>query len=260
MAISRFRPTGGVDQSVLQAGRELVTAIERRGFLRGSVSLGALTMLTGCDVTNERAVQSVLTAMSSWNDRVQGWLFDPDRLAPTFSLAEVVDPPRFNAFYDVEEIKPVDVATWKLELGGLVSDKKPWTAPLLAALPEQDLVIRHVCVEGWDYIGHWTGVNLKAFLKRVGADLTARYVAFRYADGYASSIDMPTALHPQTILATKYAGRPLTEPFGSRSGCGPRRSSASRTRSGSRPWRSPTATRADTGRIAAIIGSAGCRE
>lgn len=214
MTRSLMRPPGGVDQNPLHASQKLLTKIERRGFLRGTVSLGALTMLSGCDITNETSVQQVLNAMSSWNDRVQALLFDPNRLAPTFSLAEVVDPPRFNAFYPSENIKPVDVANWKLELGGLVGDKRPWTPQLLAALPQQDLVIRHVCVEGWDYIGHWTGVNLKLFLERIGADQTARYLAFRTADGYTSSIDMATALHPQTILATQYAGRPLTAPFG----------------------------------------------
>ena len=61
---------------------------------------------------HDRAVQDVLTTMSSWNDRVQSWLFDPSRLAPTFTLAEVVDPPRYNAFYQIDEVKPVDVSTW----------------------------------------------------------------------------------------------------------------------------------------------------
>ena len=214
MTRSLHRPAAGTDQGALDSNRALVTEVERRGFLRGAVSLGALTMLSGCDVTNERSVQSVLTAMSAWNDRVQSWLFDPNRLAPTFSLADVVDPPRFNAYYDVEDIKPVDVATWTLDLAGLVADKRPWTARVLGTLPEQEMIIRHVCVEGWDYIGHWSGVNLKSFLERVGADLGAKYVAFRCADGYVSSIDMATALHPQTMLATKYAGRPLAEPFG----------------------------------------------
>ena len=214
MTRSLHRPAAGIHQGALASNRALVAEIERRGFLRGAVSLGALTMLSGCDVTNERSVQSVLTAMSAWNDRVQSWLFDPNRLAPTFSLADVVDPPRFNAYYGVEDIKPVDVATWKLELAGLVTDKRPWTARVLGTLPEQEMIIRHVCVEGWDYIGHWAGVNLKSFLERIGADLGAKYVAFRCADGYVGSIDMATALHPQTLLATKYAGRPLAEPFG----------------------------------------------
>ena len=50
--------------------------------------------------------------------------------------------------------------------------------------------------------------------QRVGADLTAKYVYFICADDYTESIDMPTALHPQTILATKYAGDTLADPFG----------------------------------------------
>lgn len=214
MSGSLFRPRAGIAQTPLASQRQLVDTIERRGVLKGAVSLGALTFLSGCDVTNERSVQSVLTAMSSWNDKVQAWLFDPSRLAPTFDIKDVVDPPRFNAFYQIEEVKPVDLASWKLELGGLISDKRPWLPGQIAAMPQQDMVIRHVCVEGWDYIGHWTGVNLRTFLERVGADLSAKYVAFRSYDGYVSSLDMASALHPQTMLATYYAGRPLTEPFG----------------------------------------------
>ena len=47
-----------------------------------------------------------------------------------------------------------------------------------------------------------------------GADLTAKYVSFRCADDYYGSIDMPSALHPQTLLATKYAGERIADPFG----------------------------------------------
>ena len=79
---------------------------------------------------------------------------------------------------------------------------------------EEEWIVRHICVEGWDYIGQWSGVNLKQFLQRVGADLTAKYVSFKCADDYYGSIDMATALHPQTILATKYARETLADPFG----------------------------------------------
>ena len=51
---SIFRPQGGIDQSVLEDNRALVEDINRRKILRGAVSLGALTMLTGCDVTRHR--------------------------------------------------------------------------------------------------------------------------------------------------------------------------------------------------------------
>jgi DMSO/TMAO reductase YedYZ molybdopterin-dependent catalytic subunit len=135
-------------------------------------------------------------------------------LAPTFSESQVVIPPRFNAHYDVEDVRPVDSAGWRLELAGRIENKKPWTVREIYALPEQELIIRHICVEGWDYIGQWSGPNLRQFLDRIGADIAAKYIAFRCADGYTESLDMPTALHPQTILATKYAREPITDPFG----------------------------------------------
>jgi DMSO/TMAO reductase YedYZ molybdopterin-dependent catalytic subunit len=113
-----------------------------------------------------------------------------------------------------EDVKPIDGAGWRLELAGLISDKRPWTRRQIAELPEREIIIRHVCVEGWDYIGQWSGVPLRAFLERVGADLTAKYVAFKTADNYPSSIDMPSALHPQTLLATRYAGAELPDPYG----------------------------------------------
>jgi len=213
-ASSIFRPKELIDQSVLTENRALLNDINRRNVLRGAISLGALTLLTGCDVTEEEPVQKVLRAVSSWNDRVQATLFRPHHLAPTFSPAQVVKPPRFNAHYGIEDVMPVDGATWKLELAGRIEDKRPWTAQQIYELPEQEIIIRHVCVEGWDYIGQWSGPNLKSFLQRVGADLTAKYIYFHCADDFTESIDMATALHPQTILATRYANAIITDPFG----------------------------------------------
>lgn len=211
---SIFRPNKVPSQEILRENRRLIQDIDRRGVLRGALSLGALTFLTGCDVSENDQVQGFLRAVSSWNDKAQSWIFRPDHLAPTFSESQVIKPPRFNAHYGIEDVMPVDGKSWKLELSGLIENKRPWTAEEIYALPEQELIIRHICVEGWDYIGQWSGVNLKAFLQRIGADLSAKYIAFHCADDYVESIDMPSALHPQTILATKYAKEPIADPFG----------------------------------------------
>ena len=154
---SIFRPKRGINQEALKENRQLVEQINRRNVLRGAVSLGALTFLTGCDVSENSQVQTVLRGVSAWNDKVQSVIFRPNHLAPTFSEAQVVKPPRFNAFYDIEDVKPVDGKTWKLELSGLIENKKPWSVQDIYALPEQELIIRHICVEGWDYIGQWSG-------------------------------------------------------------------------------------------------------
>ncbi|MEZ0212568.1 MAG: molybdopterin-dependent oxidoreductase [Xanthobacteraceae bacterium] len=212
--MSLFRPRRGPDQTILRENRALVEEIDRRKLLRGAVSLGAVSMLTGCDIAEQDQVQSVLRTVSSFNDRVQAAMFDPTRLAPTYTAAQVVKPPRFNAYYEIEDVKPLDIGGWKLELAGLVVDKRPWSLQQIYELPEQEEIIKHICVEGWDYIGQWSGPNLRQFLTRVGADLTAKYVAFHGNDDYMESIDMASALHPQTILATKYAGEPITDPYG----------------------------------------------
>jgi len=211
---SLFRPDKPIDQGVLKENRKLIEAIDRRGMLRGTLTLGALTLLTGCDVSEQPAVQSALRAVSAWNDGVQSLLFRSNHLAQTFSPSQVVKPARFNAYYDIADVRPIDGASWKLELAGRIADKRPWTAQQIYQLPEQELIIKHICVEGWDYIGQWSGPNLRAFFERVGADLSAKYVYFICNDDYTESIDMATALHPQTILATKYAGEKLADPFG----------------------------------------------
>ena len=211
---SPFRPDKVPDASLLDDHRSLIRSLERRGLIRGGLSLGALVMLTGCDVKRPESVESALLAISRLNDSVQAWLFDPNKLAPTYPASMILRPPKFNAYYDVMDVKPVNGATWRLGLSGLVADKRPWTLQDLQALPQLSIVIKHICVEGWSYIGGWTGTPLRTFLERVGADLRAKYVAFKTADDYPSSIDMASALHPQTLLATKYGGETLADPFG----------------------------------------------
>ena len=214
MIRSPFRPERVPDPALLDEHRPLIRSLQRRGLLRGGVSLGALTMLTGCDLDDAGAVKAALRSVSAFNDRVQEALFDPTRLAPTYPASMVQTPPRFNAYFDIGDLKPVDGEAWRLELTGLIGDKRPWTRADIAAMPQAEMIVRHVCVEGWDYIGQWSGVPLRAFLERVGADLRAKYVAFKTADDYPSSIDMATALHPQTLLATGYAGQVLDDPYG----------------------------------------------
>ena len=211
---SLFRPPQVPDPALLDNHKPLLRSLERRGLIRGGLSLGALTMLTGCDLSRPKAVDAALLAISRLNDGVQELLFDPTKLAPTYPASMVLNPPKFNAYYDVMDVKPVNGADWRLELAGSIANKKPWTIDELAALPQREEIIKHVCVEGWDYIGQWSGVPLRTFLEFVGADLRAKYVAFKTADDYPSSIDMATALHPQTLLATRYAGQTLADPFG----------------------------------------------
>lgn len=194
--------------------RTALRRVERRLFLRRSLSLGAVCLLTGCNLEDDDAVDRVLFAMSRWNDRVQAALFSPHRLAQTYRPQDITDPFPFNAYYEESRAPVVDPTTFRLELGEGISERRAWSLTELYALPQTSQVTRHICIEGWSAIGQWSGVRFSDFLARVGADIKARFVAFRCADDYTSSIDMPTALHPQTLLAFRFRDQVLPTRFG----------------------------------------------
>ena len=209
MTIERQLRDGGLSKSD-------VANLQRRLFLKRGLSLSALTLLSGCDITNTGPVDGFLRIFSRMNDGVQAALFRPNKLARTYPESMVPKEFRFNAQYGADRIPTLNPTTWRLELSGAISDKKPWTLEQLRAMPQTSYVARHVCVEGWSMIGKWGGVPLRAFLEKVGADTRAKYVMFRCDDpiSYSSSIDMATALHPQTILCLTYADRPIEPKFG----------------------------------------------
>jgi len=191
--------------------------INRRKLLFRAMALGVLSNLPACDYedpSNPDLADRFLRMMSAFNDRVQQALFNPHTLAPVFSPEQITRPPRFNAFYDISQVPVVDPTSYQLELGGQILQRKPWTLAALRTLPQESQITRLVCVEGWRVIGQWAGVRLSEFFRRIGADTTCKYVSFKCADGYYSSIDMGSALHPQTILALDFLGAPLTPAFG----------------------------------------------
>ena len=205
----------GVDPRLLvkDAGK-LMPEPSRRLFLRGAASVGALAFLTGCDIVDSDSAESALRVVSRFNDRVQAFLFSPTKLAPTYPESAITRPFPFNAYYDEDEAPEVEAANYALEVGGLVDNKKPWTLAELYALPQERQITRHVCVEGWSAIGSWTGCPLREFLRRIGTDTRAKYVWFRCAEGYTNTIDMPTALHPQTQMTFKFGNEILLRAYG----------------------------------------------
>ncbi|ACA95877.1 MULTISPECIES: molybdopterin-dependent oxidoreductase [Burkholderia cepacia complex] len=200
--------------SIVKDAQKTLQSSARRRFGRHILTLGGLALLSGCDLTNDKSVDTMLRRISSLNDGAQALLFDPRKLAPTYPESMITRPFPFNAFYDIDQVPDVDARTYHLELGGLVKGKRIWMLDELRALPQESQVTRHICIEGWSAIGKWGGVRFSDFLLRAGADTTAKYVALHCADDYWTSIDMPTALHPQTLLTLTYDGNVLPARYG----------------------------------------------
>ena len=177
--------------AAINAALQRIEQPARRLFLQRSLTLGGLSLLTGCAITDGNGVEQALMQVSRLNDKVQGWLFDPAQLAPTYPASMITQPFPFNAYYGEDEVRHVDASSYRLEVTGLVADKHAWALPELQALPQAEQITRHICVEGWSAIGRWGGVPFAEFLRRIGADTSAKYVGFKCADDYHTSIDRP---------------------------------------------------------------------
>jgi DMSO/TMAO reductase YedYZ molybdopterin-dependent catalytic subunit len=156
----------------------------------------------------------LLKAGLGFSDWASGVLFRRGHLAPTFSDADVAPFEKFPINdYDVDDPE-VDLTAWKLAVSGSVQKPGEYTLAQVQSLPKHTQNTRHVCVEGWDVIGNFSGARLSDFLKAIGADTTSRFVTVECADEYYESLDMATALHPQTLLCYEMYGKPLTREHG----------------------------------------------
>src|SRR5205807_9988542 len=135
----------GVDKKLLvRDAVKVMPDLARRRFIAGGASLGALTLLSGCDVTDSSSAEEAWKKISKFNDAVQAWIFNPDALAPTFPESPITEPFPFNAYYEVDDAPEIDGKSWKLEVRGLVDNKKSWTLEELYKLPQVKQVTRHI--------------------------------------------------------------------------------------------------------------------
>jgi DMSO/TMAO reductase YedYZ molybdopterin-dependent catalytic subunit len=149
-----------------------------------------------------------------FSDWASAGLFRSGHLASTFGDAELTPFEKFPINgYDVDD-PGVIFENWTLTVSGAVQKPGDYTLAQIQALPRQRQNTRHVCVEGWDVIGRFGGTRLSNFLNMIGADTSSRFITVACADDYYESLDMATALHPQTLLCWEMYDRPLTREHG----------------------------------------------
>ncbi|HTR55027.1 MAG TPA: molybdopterin-dependent oxidoreductase [Kofleriaceae bacterium] len=171
----------------------------RRDWLRAA---GALA-LTGCDTDHPRA--GLLGAMERWNRVVQSALFSPTLEAGDHALTP---EDAFPAYHVGHATAPIAPAGWTLEVGGSVARPRALSLDDLMQLPRVDYRIEHHCVEGWSAVAKWTGVRVSELAALCGAR-DVDYVEFRSFEGYWSSWDRDSAIHPQTVIAYGMNDQPL---------------------------------------------------
>ena len=156
----------------------------------------------------------LLTTGVAFTDWASAKWFRAGHLAPTFADGELTPLGKFYVnTYDVDDPK-VDLEKWTLTVSGDVKHPGEYTLAQIQSLPKFTQNTRHICVEGWDVIGRFGGTLISDFLQTVGANLTANFVYVECADNYYESLDMPSALHPQSLLCYEMYDQPLTREHG----------------------------------------------
>jgi DMSO/TMAO reductase YedYZ molybdopterin-dependent catalytic subunit len=134
-----------------------------------------------------------------------------DRSRITKSVPINGNPPETE---DYRRLLAGKFADWRLKVEGLVTRPGFLSLAELKSYPSLTQITQQACEEGWSFIAEWIGVPLSYVLSVAGVLPQAKYVAYFAFDESWDSLDMPEALHPQTLLAYGMNGQELPTPHG----------------------------------------------
>lgn len=183
--------------------------ISRRQLIQWSAWSGTGLLLNSCEST--LFAESVGRSVEPLNEKV-GSLLLSQKPVPEFPTSAI--EPQKLLVNPSKDPPAIDRNQYRLTIDGKVGQPLTLTMEQIQQLTLTSMVIRHVCVEGWAAIVQWGGVRLRDLAKLVQPKPSARYVYFQSADNYYESWDLASALHPQTIMAYKMNGQPLSSGHG----------------------------------------------
>lgn len=192
----------------------------RQAIFAGLTSAGAF-LLSGCLKKAPPTYGNILRMGDDLTYIAQRGLLSQRALAPEYQRSEITsfpvtdigdpaDPANKKVYNkDYQQLLRDNFKGYTLSVEGSVARPGKYSLADLKKLGRRTQITRHTCEEGWSAIAEWTGVPLSAILKNAGIMQTARFVSLYGFDGYAESIDMLDAFHPQTILAHTMNGEDL---------------------------------------------------
>ena len=156
------------------------------------------------------------------DDDVAEALYSKNRLVPTYIKSQIT---QLRNNYNGATPGPSYIPEWRLTLDGLASGLSVSLNiyDLLASFHVHEQITRLVCVEGWSAISWWAGIRFDDLLRAYPPMSQAKWIRlessvnlgpWRNPDPYFVSLDVETARHAQTLLATHLNGKPLTVEHG----------------------------------------------
>jgi len=199
----------------------------RRGIIVGGVT--AVLGIMGWGWMGDETKATLLRSTFQLNERLSQIFYSPRRLSPEFPREQITVPPRVNGFEGMQG--EIDPAAWRLAVGGLAGRTDDLILKLddIKRLPRVEMTTELKCIEGWSVIVNWAGARFSDFAAAYlpmtvdgsSPDVAAHperlvpYVSITTPDdGYYVGWDMPSILHPQTLLAYEMNGEPLKPEHG----------------------------------------------
>ena len=112
-------------------------------------------------------------------------------------------------------IPSIDIATWDLNVFGLVRNPARLSFDELRELGERDQTSDIHCVTRWTRLDMpWKGVPLRAILELVEPLDSARYVIAHAEQGYTANLPIEALQDPDVMIGLEADGAPLTPEHG----------------------------------------------
>jgi DMSO/TMAO reductase YedYZ molybdopterin-dependent catalytic subunit len=158
----------------------------------------------------DEGIPKTLRKGLSANEKIFSAVFSKNKLVKTYPTSEAVKLPRFNGWEGLRS--PLDSAGWRLNVVKKNGDTVSFTMEDIKKLPKTEVVFDFKCIEGWSQKTWWGGVKFSDFINYYHLDAEAQmsYAGMITPDhGYYVGLDMPSVMHPQTLLCYEMNGKEL---------------------------------------------------
>ena len=218
--------------------------MNRRGLLKGAGAAAIAGALAGCDQQTARAPAggSPQTAAAANEPDPSSSLY-PVKRNGAYVVDREITPERivtgYNNYYEfgVEKDDPayyagkLPIRPWEISFEGMVD--KPFKTDvdtLFKAMPLEERVYRHRCVETWAFAAPWSGFAMKALVDYAKPASSAKYVVMKSWVNtevapaqnqvwvpwpYTEGLTIEEATNDLAFLVTGAYGKPLAKQNGS---------------------------------------------
>jgi DMSO/TMAO reductase YedYZ molybdopterin-dependent catalytic subunit len=180
---------------------------------------GAAAGLAGWIALNRgdyNGIPPALRGILGFNEKVvRGALFSDGNLVRTYP-ASARGKIKVNGKFGLDD--DLDAGAWRLDVTpfGATQPAAHLTIDDIRSLPRHEQTFDLKCVEGWSTVTQFAGARLADFTAKFapGSEKAACVGMKTPDEEYYVGLDMPSALHPQTLLAYEMNGAPLESAHG----------------------------------------------